>query len=124
MIVIPILIIGLFLIAVFLWGAWGISSEEKDGKAKLAGLKKTVAMLFITLAIGAFYYKTYQVATIKNVIKVKGIKCAVDSTNSPADTLDYVIIRCAFTKTGTKYQRINEITGNKNIEYNPLAELI
>ena len=111
-------LIGILIITFFLWGAWGISSEQKDGKAKLAGLKKTVAMFIITCAIGAFYYKTQQVATIKNVINIKGVKCAVDTANHPVDTLEYVIMRCAFSKARTKYQEINKITGNPGLEYN------
>lgn len=109
--------IAFILVILFIWGAWGISSEEIDEKTQKASRNKTAVMFIITLAIAAFYYKTYNVATMKNVIKIKGIKCAVDSFENSVDTIDYVIIRSSFTDAGTKYHRINEITGENYFEY-------
>lgn len=101
------------LIVLLFWGTWGLSSEEKDEKVDKASLGKTFLLLFLTIAVGVFYVKTYNVATIKNIIKIKGIRCSMDSCNNIVDTLEYAILRCSFSKEYSKHNGISKITEEK-----------
>lgn len=108
--VITILIILLF------WGTWGLSSEEKDEKRSKASLGKTSLLLVLTIVVGVFYVKTYNVATVKNIIKIKGVNCALDSNKHVLDTLDYIIISSSFSQDSSKQKTISQITGEKYFE--------
>jgi len=103
MIIAIIISIVTFLIVLLFWGTWGLSSEEIDGKLDKASFGKTIILFFLTLAVSVFYVKTYNVATIKNIVKVKGINCSIDSNKNIVDTLEYLILRCSFTKDHNKH---------------------
>jgi len=113
MIIAIIISIVTFLIVLLFWGTWGLSSEEIDGKLDKASFGKTIILFFLTLAVSVFYVKTYNVATIKNIVKVKGINCSIDSNKNIVDTLEYLILRCSFTKDHNKHNKITKITGEK-----------
>lgn len=116
MIIAIIISVITFLIVLLFWGTWGLSSEEKDEKRSKASFGKTGLLLVLTIAVGVFYVKTYNVATVKNIIKIKGVNCALDSNRHIIDTLDYLIISSSYSKEYSKHNTISQITGEKFFE--------
>lgn len=114
--IIAVISIVTILVVLLFWGTWGLSSEEKDEKRSKASLGKTSLLFVLTIAVGVFYVKTYNVATVKNIIKIKGINCALDSNKHVLDTLDYLIISSSYTREDSKQKTISQITGEKYFE--------
>lgn len=82
---------------------WGNSTKDKEEKTKYASITKTLIFLVFSIAIGVFYYKTCQVATIYNAIEVKGVrvsKMSNDSVNHVSDTVSIIVVRNAFSSGG------------------------
>ena len=72
------------IVAVFIWGKTSIKKIEKILKASWI---RTSIYGFFTIVVCVFFYKTYQVATVYNMIQITGFKQACDSSNQVLDTV-------------------------------------
>lgn len=70
--------ISIFILAAIPFLFWGVLTKEQEEKIKNASWVKCLIYLTLTVVVGVFYIKTYQVTTIKNVIQVDGHRCARD----------------------------------------------
>lgn len=68
------IIINIFIAIIIAIGFWRNTSKEHKRMVAKASLTKTVILFLLSVAMTVFYYKSYQVARIKNLILVKGIK--------------------------------------------------
>ena len=67
-------IINIFIAIIVAIGFWKSSSKELDRKTVNATLTKTAILCLLSAWTVYFYYKSYQVATFKNYIRVEGHK--------------------------------------------------
>lgn len=67
-------IINIFIAIIVTIGFWKSSSKEQERKIANATFTKTVILLLLSVWTLFFYYKSYQVATFKNYIRVEGHK--------------------------------------------------
>lgn len=72
------------IVAVFIWGKTSTKTIEKILKASWI---RTSIYGFFTIVVCVFFYKTYQVATVYNMIQITGFKQACDSSNQVLDTV-------------------------------------
>ena len=68
-----------------------VSKQDPEMGAK-ANFTKTFILFLLSLAITVFYYKSYQVATLKNWVVVKGIKGSYSNKNDTMITNGDTII--------------------------------
>lgn len=74
-------IINVFLAIIIAIGFWRFSNKEQDLKTKKSSCTKTFIIFLLTVGLTYFYIKTYQVATFKNDIIIKGLKGSYDTIN-------------------------------------------
>ena len=67
-------IINILIALIVSIGFWNRKSKELDAKTAKASCTKTFILLLLSIAITFFYFKTYQVATIRNYISVNSLK--------------------------------------------------
>lgn len=58
------------------------TTKDIEEKTNLASWRKTFVFLLLSFVVGVFYYKTYQVATVKNVISIGGFRQGYDSDST------------------------------------------
>lgn len=79
---------------------WGKVTKEEEEKIQNASWIRTTIFLTLTIMIGVFYVKTYQVATVKNVVIVDGHRCAQNSkTLAVVDTIEEICVMNRYTDT-------------------------
>jgi len=78
-------------------GFWKIYSKDQVKKTKNASGYKVV-LLFLCLLLSCFFYiKTYQVATLKNIVVIKGYKGSFNETGSEyKDTISIITFYTKF----------------------------
>lgn len=79
-------IINIIVAIIISIGFWRNTSKEFKRKIAKASFTKTVILLLLSVAMMAFYYKSYQVATFRNWVEVQGIKGSYTNKN---DTVVY-----------------------------------
>ena len=77
------------IVAIFYWGKTSSKTMEKILHASWV---KTFVYGFLTIVVFVLFYKTYQVATVINMIQLTGIKQACDSSEHVLDTVKNVCI--------------------------------
>ena len=71
------------LVAIFFWGK---SSNEVEEKTEHASGLRTLVYLVLSIVVGVFFYKTYQVAVVYNIVDVDGIRQGYDEALSYASS--------------------------------------
>ena len=72
------------IVAMFFWGKTSSKTLEKTLNASWL---RTFIYGFLTFVVSVFFYKTYQVATVYNMIQIDGIRQSCDSTGLVVDTV-------------------------------------
>ena len=82
------------LAALFFWGKTSTKTLEKILNASKL---RTFIYGFLTFVVAVFVYKTYQVATIYNIVQVSGVRQAYDPSGHVVDTVKnlYIIHKLA-----------------------------
>ena len=89
---------GNILIAVFVaMFFWGKANKKTREKTKDASVFRTFVYLVLSIFVGVFFYKTYQVATIYNGIQVSAFKASYDSLGRITDTIPTIEIYNRFS---------------------------
>lgn len=87
------IIINIFIAIIIAIGFWRNTSKEHKRMVAKASLTKTAILFLLSAAITFFYYKSYQVATFRNWVVVKGVKGSYTNENdtiaSNGDTIIY-----------------------------------
>lgn len=92
--------INIFVFALVSFLFWGKMTKEEEERTENASWVRTMVYLTLTLLFGVFYMKTYQVATIKNVIQVDGHRCSHNTqTGAIVDTIDFIHIMNRYTQS-------------------------
>ena len=107
------IIINIFIAIIIAIGFWRNTSKEHKRMIAKASLTKTVILFLLSAAMTFFYYKSYQVATFKNWVVVKGIKGSYSNKN---DT----IITNGDTIINNKNDRIRLLTILSKFTHNDL----
>lgn len=75
---------------------WGKSTHDVDEKTQLASITRTIVYLVLSVIVGVFFYKSYQVATVFTFLQVGGLRESRDTLGNLADTIDYIKIENKF----------------------------
>lgn len=106
-------------VAIFFWGK---STKEVEEKTRRASKLKTFAYFVLSVVVGMFFYKTYQVSTIYNVIQVNAIRASYDSNGNIVDSIPKIEIFNRFSSGGYSndiyHQSLKELE-----DYNQFAEV-
>lgn len=90
--------INLFIAAAVAFLFWGKMTKDEEEKIENASWIRTTVYLVLTILVGVFYYKTYQVATIKNFVMVNELHGSHDKNSGEnIDTIQYLCIMNRFT---------------------------
>ena len=76
------------------------STTEVEEKTQHASWIRTIVFFFLSFFVGVFFYKTYQVATLKSIINIKGICDSRDSLGNVADTIKDIHLINYFSTSG------------------------
>ena len=87
------IIINIFIAIIIAIGFWRNTSKEHKRMVAKASFTKTAILFLLSLAMTFFYYKSYQVATFKNWVVVKGIKGSYSNNNDTIITNGDTIIK-------------------------------
>ena len=77
-------------------GFWKVSNKEEERKTSHANITKCAIYLVLTICVIIFYYKSYQVTTIRNIITIEGFKGSYRSAtqnyvfNKDTTEIDYI----------------------------------
>lgn len=82
------------IIALFFWKR---GTKETEEKTQHASCLRTVTYFVLSVLIGVFFYKTYQVSTIYNAISVYPIRASFNSDGVLTDTISSIEIFNRFT---------------------------
>jgi len=105
------------LVAIFFWGK--TSSKTLD-KILNASWIRTFIYGFLTIVISVFFYKTYQVATIYNMVQVSGISQARDSAGHVVDTVKNL---CIVHKLAENSMMQNDLYTKEIGDYSPWGDV-
>lgn len=78
---------------------WRKGTKETEEKTRRASKLRTFIYCILTIVVGIFFYKTYQVASIINSITVVPIRASYDSTGVIADTIPKIEILNRFSSS-------------------------
>lgn len=70
---------------------WGKASKDVEEKTKIAHPAKILLYFILSFVVGVFFYKSYQVATISDLIDVRGINEGTDTLGNVTDTVQMII---------------------------------
>lgn len=87
----------------------GKATKEVEEKTQLASYTRTIVLLVLTIAVGIFFYKTYQVATISNYIEVKDIRGSYIHKDSLADTISRIEIYNHFSTSNIENRETKKL---------------
>lgn len=79
---------------------FGKSTADVEEKTQHASWIRTIVYLALSFFVGVFFYKTYQVATIKTIINIEGINVSRDSLGNVADTVKDIHMINYFSTSG------------------------
>lgn len=86
------IIINIFIALIIAIGFWRNTSKEHKRMVAKASLTKTAILFLLSAAMMFFYYKSYQVATFKNRVVVKGLKGSYTNKNDTVVSIGDTII--------------------------------
>lgn len=106
------------IVALFIWGKTSSKTIEKILKASKW---RTFIYGFLTLVVSVFFYKTYQVATVYNMVQISGLKQGCDKSGHVVDTVKNVCIINRFAENSMQQsklysQAIDKYTFNKDAD--------
>lgn len=84
-------------IALFFWRR---GTKETEEKTRLASKLRTFIYFVLSVVVGVFFYKTYQVTTILNSISVLPVRASFDASGVLADNIDKIEIFNRFSSSG------------------------
>lgn len=87
----------------------GVASKETEEKTKRASWMRVFIYGVLTTIVGVFFYKTYQVATIVNMVEVLPMRTAFDENGISKDTIEGVSFYTRFSEDNTYSNRVNEL---------------
>lgn len=106
------------IVALFIWGKTSTKTIEKIVKASWL---RTSIYAFFTIVVSVFFYKTYQVPTILNMVQIDGIRQACDSSGNVVDTIRDIRIINKFAEHSMQQsklysQEIGKYTSDKEAD--------
>lgn len=105
--------INIFVAAAIAFLFWGKMTKDEEDKIQNAGWVRPLIYFTLSLLVGVFYIKTYKVATIKNLIQVKGYRTAQSiKTGENVDTIETIDVMNRFTNS-LFYANLLETSGVK-----------
>ena len=107
-------------VAIFFWGK---TSKETEEKTRRASKLRAFVYLVLSLVVGFFFYKTYQVSTIYNSIQVNAFRPSYDSAGNIVDTIHKIEIFNRFTSANGYKNDIYRYSLRENKKINEFAEV-
>lgn len=112
-------IINIFIALIVAIGFWKSSTKEIERKTAHASITKCALFVILTIGVLFFYYKSYQVATFRNYISVKGYKgCFEPKTNSFTLNGDTIVLQNEYSRDSLKYLVIMNSFSKDKFNYN------
>lgn len=105
------------LIAIFFWGK---SSKDVEEKTECASIIRTLVYFVLSVVVGVFFYKTYQVAVAYDIIDIDGVRQSFDESGNVADTVSVITITNKFSSGGIENNSISK--PNNEEEYKKYNE--
>lgn len=102
--------------AIFFWGKFTHDTEEKT---RCASWFRVGIYAILTALVGIFYYKTYQVVTIHNMVQVEPVRTIFDDQGKCPDYIDNIVVFTRFAGDGTYKNSLFDIS--RKIE-NPIED--
>lgn len=99
------------LVAILVWGK--ISKNKLEHITSASGFL-TAVYGFLTVIVIIFFYKTYQVASVYNMVQVAGLQQACDKNGNVVDTVSEIIISQKFGNNPTHRDPFNDIKVKRN----------
>lgn len=93
----------------------GRATKEVEEKTQLASYTRTIVLLVLSIVVGIFFYKTYQVATISNYIEVKPIRGSYINKDSLADTISRIEILNHFSTSNIEHRETNKFKNDGDL---------
>lgn len=95
---------------------WGKSTKDVEEKTQFASITRTIVYLFLSIIVGVFFYKSYQVATVFSMAQIAGFRESRDTAGNLADTISYVKIENRFGSSNITNQVYkNWEVGNRDL---------
>lgn len=99
----------------------GVASKETEEKTKRASWMRVFIYGVLTIIVGVFFYKTYQVATIVNMVEVQNLRTKFDEKGASKDTIERVVFFTRFSEDNTYNNRLIQLE-RKNYKKYPAYE--
>jgi len=93
----------------------GRATKEVEEKTQLASYTRTIVLLVLSIVVGIFFYKTYQVATISNYIEVKPIRGSYINKDSLADTISRIEILNHFSTSNIEHRETKKLSSDGDL---------
>lgn len=71
---------------------WGKSTQDVEEKTEHASGLRTLVYLVLSVLVGVFFYKTYQVVVVYNIVDVDGVRQSYNQQGNVADTVSVITI--------------------------------
>lgn len=104
--------INAFIVGILSLFIWNKATKDIEEKTQLASWTKTLVYLALSIIVGIFYYKTYQVATVLNVVKIDGVRECRDSSGVLADTVNLIRINNKFESSNITFRELKKLKEN------------
>lgn len=105
------------LVAIFFWGK---NSSKTVKKILEASWPRTFVYAFLCIVVFAFLYKTYEIATVYNMVQIVGVKHSSDSSGHVLDTAKISIVHklseSSMQQGDINKMEIREISRHKEID--------
>ena len=95
----------------------GVASKETEEKTKRASWMRVFIYGVLATIVGAFFYKTYQVATIVNMVEVLNLRTKFDGNGLSNDTIEQVVFFTRFSEDKTYSNRIVQLERKRYLKY-------
>ena len=95
----------------------GVASKETEEKTKRASWMRVFIYGVLATIVGAFFYKTYQVATIVNMVEVLNMRTKFDWNGVSNDTIEQIVFYTRFSEDKTYSNRIYQLQRKRNMMY-------
>lgn len=106
--------INVFIAALVATFFWGKVSKDVEEQTQLASWVRMLVYGALAFAVGVFYVKTYQVATVYNGLEIVGVRESLDSLGNNTDTIDVIRITNRFSAGITENREEKKIRPPKN----------
>lgn len=116
--------INTFFAAIVAILVWGKISKKKLEHITNASWFLTAVYGFLTVIVIFFFYKTYQVASVYNMVQVAGLQQACDSNGNVVDTVREIVISQKFGNNPTHRDPFKDIKVKRNRNNSQDLELL